>query len=263
VFLIFIINVSPLEKQLSYADYLFEEGDYFRAITEYKRFIFLSPNPEEKLFAKKRILSSYKKACRYEEAMDYLETFQSEGLKNLEKGKLNILMGNAARARTFFESNDSDTAKILKGWTYFEEANWEKAGEEFLIISDNSALSTIAENLSAYAEKADTEIEERNVLLSALFSSIIPGSGRFYAGRPGDGFFSFLTVAIPSLISYVYWKKNRKKASSIAISFAAIFYVGDIYGSIVAIEEFNKVKEKEYLEKIENNLHIQERFIKQ
>lgn len=31
------------QLQMELADYFFQEGDYYRAITEYKRFLFLSP----------------------------------------------------------------------------------------------------------------------------------------------------------------------------------------------------------------------------
>lgn len=180
----------------------------------------------------------------------------------MEKGKLYLLMGNAERARIFFEINNSDTVRILKGWSYLEEANWENSVKEFSLVSNDTALAITAKRLTQYAAKADEEIVQKNALLSALFSSIVPGGGRFYTGRSGDGLFSFLTVAIPGIVSYIYWKGDRKRAFSIAIGFTAIFYIGDIYGSFVSAEEFNKVKKKEYIEEIEKELHIKERFIK-
>lgn len=152
--------------------------------------------------------------------------------------------------------------RILKGWSYLEEANWENSEKEFSIVSNDSVLTITAKRLTQYAAKADEEIVQKNAALSALFSSIVPGGGRFYAGRSGDGLFSFLTVAIPGIVSYIYWKEDRKRAFSIALGFTAIFYVADIYGSIILAEEFNKIKKKEYIEEIEKELHIKERFIK-
>lgn len=215
----------------------------------------------EKLFARKRILVSYRRAGRYKEALDYLDTFKDIGFKNMESGKLYILSGETEKARIFFQRINSDTAKILKGWTYLQEASWTKSEKVFLTVSDDSNLLKTAASLTQYAMKADKEILQKNILLSALLSSIIPGGGRFYTERPGDGVFSFLSVAIPGFISYIYWREDRKRAFSIAIGFTGLFYIGDIYGSIISAEQFNKVKKREYLEKIEKELRIKERFI--
>jgi TM2 domain-containing membrane protein YozV len=256
-----IIDITPSEEQLSFANYLFEEEDYFRAITEYKRFIFLSQNQEKILFAKKRVFSSYKKAYRYDDAMDYLNTLEDNGFIKMEKGKLHLLSGNTENARILFKSYNSDTAIILKGWSYIEEGNWKKSREGFSVSLTNSFLSSISDKLYQYSEKADSEISKKNVAFSALLSSIIPGSGRFYTERYGDAFFSFLTVAIPGVISYIYWKDDRKRASYIALGFAATFYIGDIYGSVISAKEFNEAEKHEYIEKINKDLHIRERFI--
>jgi len=251
-----------LGEQLSFANHLFEEGDYFRAITEYKRFIFLSSSSEEKLFAKKRILSSYKKAHRYDDALDYINTFQNEVFKDMESGKLLLLKGNREKARFHFNNSHSDTSRILEGWSYIEEGNWKESTKQFSLISEDTPLYTTAQKLKLYTLKAEKGIEQKNIVLSAIFSSIVPGAGRFYTGRAGDGFYSFLTIAIPGALSYFYWQEDRKRASSIAISITALFYAGNIYGSIISAKAFNNIKKNEYKERIEKDLSIKERFIK-
>ena len=64
----FIDNYPPdnLEKQFDFAESLFQQGDFFRAITEYKRFIFFYPEDdlvEDSFF---RIGESYFRAGRWE-----------------------------------------------------------------------------------------------------------------------------------------------------------------------------------------------------
>ncbi|MBT8491238.1 MAG: hypothetical protein KJN62_09325, partial [Deltaproteobacteria bacterium] len=84
--LIFILSVLSCEaraggaridykKQFDFAERLFEESDYFRAITEYKRFIFLYPDNRfcENCFF--RICESYYGAHRWEHAIAALEQF--------------------------------------------------------------------------------------------------------------------------------------------------------------------------------------------
>ncbi len=193
--------------------------------------------------------------------MKYIDKFEEGRFKNMEKGKLYILTGYNGISRMSLESLDSDTATILKGWSYIKETNWKYSEKEFPLVPDDSELSVDAKKLYQYAVKADDEIATKNALLSALFSSIIPGAGRFYAGRTGDGIFSFLTVAIPSIASYYYWSKDRERAALISLGFAAAFYLGDIYGSVTSIRKFNTVNKNNYIKKIEKELHIKEKYL--
>ncbi|HOP35573.1 MAG TPA: tetratricopeptide repeat protein, partial [Syntrophales bacterium] len=63
-------DVSPAERQFAFAESLFEEKDYFRAITEYKRFLFLYPEDEGRVeLSRFRIGECYMRAERWEEAV--------------------------------------------------------------------------------------------------------------------------------------------------------------------------------------------------
>ncbi len=260
-FLLFLIAFTPSEKQFSFANSLFEEEDYFRAITEYKRYIFLSSDSVQIRFAQQRILSSYKRAHRFSDAFDYLDVFADSNYKNAEKGKLYLLMGKPAQARRFFSHIPSDTAAILIGWSYIEEAKWVNSEHEFSSVQENSLLYPTAIRLITYSQKAEQSIITKNLFISGFLSTVIPGAGRFYTERPGDGIFSLLTVTIPAVISYLYWKDDRKRAFSIAIGITAAFYLGDIYGSVVSAEEFNRFSRNKYTTKIDHELRMYEHFI--
>lgn len=209
------------------------------------------------------ILSSYKKAYRYQDALNYLATFNNQTFRTMECGKLHMLKNDPKKAIQFFNRVDSDTAKLLKAWAYMKEGDWQTSSEILLQVPDDSHLYPTAHNLSGYASKTENKIIRKNVAIAALLSSIIPGTGRLYTGRTGDAFFSFFTVAVPGVISYLYWQDDRKRAFSIAVSITAVFYAGDIYGSIVSTQKYNRLEKKRYLERIENKLHIEEKLIKQ
>lgn len=259
---VIFICITPKAEQLSFANSLFEEGDYWRAITEYKRYIFLEENQEKKLFAKKMILSSYKKAHRYEDALNYLDTFDKPIFKTMERGKLHLLKNDTKNAITYFNQIDSDTARILKGWAYMKEYDWKTSSKPLLKVKNDSNLYPIANELYNFASKADSEITQKNIAVAALLSSAIPGAGRLYTGRTGDAFFSFLTVAFPGVISYLYWQDDRKRAFSIAVGITAVFYAGDIYGSIVSAQKYNDLEQTRYLDRIESRLCVEEKLTK-
>ena len=67
--------------------------------------------------------------------------------------------------------------------------------------------------------------------LAAVLSAVVPGSGRAYAGRPWDGLMGFMTVALTATAAYSGLSANRPVEGSIFLSFATIFYAGEIYGA--------------------------------
>ncbi|MFQ6608665.1 MAG: membrane protein insertion efficiency factor YidD [Fidelibacterota bacterium] len=71
----------------------------------------------------------------------------------------------------------------------------------------------------------------KSPFLAAAFSSLIPGSGRIYAGRIWDGIFGFLTFSISTKLAYSHLKKGHQIRGGL-FSFAALaFYGGEILGA--------------------------------
>ena len=69
---------NPSARQFSFAEALLAEGDYYRAITEFKRFVFFFPKDvlvEKSTF---RIAESYYQAKRWSEAVDAFSAFSTK-----------------------------------------------------------------------------------------------------------------------------------------------------------------------------------------
>jgi len=84
--IIFLLIICPREgrgeednvkRQFEYAESLFKEGDFYRAITEYKRFIFFFPKEERTEKCYFMIGKSYFKAKKWAEAVDALKVFMA------------------------------------------------------------------------------------------------------------------------------------------------------------------------------------------
>ena len=73
--------------------------------------------------------------------------------------------------------------------------------------------------------------------LAALASAVIPGAGKVYAGRLGEGVAAFLTVGSLGAITAENWKKHglRDWRTIVAGSLCATFYLGNIYGSYMSV----------------------------
>jgi TM2 domain-containing membrane protein YozV len=97
---------------------------------------------------------------------------------------------------------------------------------------------------------------DKSFLLAGIMSSIIPGSGKIYAGKPGEGISSFLLISFLAAITVEnYVKTGPWNFKTIGFgSLFTIFYIGNIYGSVISI----KVVREEFYQKYDNTilLHI-------
>jgi len=106
-----------------------------------------------------------------------------------------------------------------------------------------------------------TEIKShksKSPFLAGLFSGIIPGSGKLYAGKKGEAIAAFISTVGIGLVT---WENYRKRGINNfnTIVFGTIFatsYMANIYGSAFSVT----VIENEYKQNVKNtvlfNLHI-------
>lgn len=119
------------------------------------------------------------------------------------------------------------------------------------------ALQTEVINL----DKLYTSLKNRKpkkMWLAGLMSAIIPGSGKMYAGKTGEGIASLLMVGSMGLVT---WENHRKLGiknfkTILFGSIFTIFYVGNIYGSVFSVKISNEEFNHEMDQKILFNIHI-------
>lgn len=71
---------------------------------------------------------------------------------------------------------------------------------------------------------------EKSPYFAALISVIVPGSGRFYAGRKFDGISGLWSFILYSSTAYRAKNNKNKIATSIFTSLCFYVYLGEIYG---------------------------------
>ena len=136
-----------------------------------------------------------------------------------------------------------------------DKDNWQRYSSAFTysdytLEESERIMSEIA--LSRFSGK------EKRAGVAALLSAVVPGSGKVYAGRIGEGVASFLTVGSLGAITAENWKKHGIKdwRTILAGSLCTTFYLGNIYGSYisVSIEKDERTKAEDSL--IIYHLHI-------
>lgn len=101
-------------------------------------------------------------------------------------------------------------------------------------------------------------VKRRSPVVAGLYSAILPGLGKVYAGKTKQGIASFLPVLTLGLLTYEGLRKDGPLSARF-IGFGSlftVFYVGNIWGSVVSVNikrsEINRV----YDNKILFDMHI-------
>ncbi|MGF7138025.1 hypothetical protein [Roseimarinus sediminis] len=126
---------------------------------------------------------------------------------------------------------------VLNGHYALAAKNWQ---------SIDSSLSVIYEPLSSL-KNITLELEQhraKSPVVAGLLSALVPGSGKIYAGKTGQGIAAFIATAGLGLISWENYNKlgaTHIKTLAFGSAFAAS-YVSNIYGSVMTA----KIVENEY-----------------
>jgi hypothetical protein len=196
----------------------------------------LRVSPASEFYLKSHFFAAYNftHIGEYDNAKDVLSkidgnTEKVSSLKNFEIAGISLLQGNRA-------GYDENIAKINKSLYELTES------------SDN--IQKISWDLKNHKRKSP--------LLAGVISGIIPGSGKFYAGKKGEGISAFIATAGLGLVTWENYRKNgMNNFKTIAFGTAFAFsYAANIYGAVLRVN----ILETEYRENVKNsilfNLHI-------
>ncbi len=214
-------------KVLEFAGHLHESGDYAAALQEYSRYRFLSDTVETDVQTK--IIDCMIRLKRFDDA---LIRARVTGDPAYWQG---IVLYHAARF-------DSASAFLVRS-----NADHEPQSRKFIGLSYAGQFDF--KKMSDYLEYSRPPPKLKKPWLGGLLS-IIPGAGHAYADRLGDGFFSFLTVALLGVVSYHYYQTDEDLKFGIAVSATALFYAGNIYGGVNAARNYNYYRNSEYRDNI-------------
>jgi hypothetical protein len=164
----------------------------------------------------------------------YPEASKFKDLKNFQ------LAGNALLRRKY---DDFDQYQ-----QYFN-------GNHYQFSQQEIQLQALKEGLHAHKYKSP--------LLAGLMSAIVPGSGKIYAAKVGQGLATIMATTIMGIQTYESHRKEGPGSPRFIIyaSLLSSFYIANIWGSVVSVNvrkrEFDDTVNKEIL----FNMHIPLRTI--
>jgi TM2 domain-containing membrane protein YozV len=118
-------------------------------------------------------------------------------------------------------------------------------------IGDFYQLKPYAASLEKQHEKLHS-FKGKSPFLAGLMSAIVPGAGRFYIGKGGEGIATLLVTGVFGLQTWEGYRKDGIKSARFIIfgSLFSLSYVANIWGSTLAV----KVRKDEFNEQINDSV---------
>ncbi|TES90556.1 MAG: hypothetical protein E3J87_09730 [Candidatus Cloacimonadota bacterium] len=235
--LCFSFSFSYSNEIQRFADNLFKEGDYLRAIGEYQRISFFSSDSDSVDFSQFRIAECYRKLNDFTKAKNIYDNLFLKGVSNPElESRLVITssicainMGALESARlTLLELENkgvsTDSIYYLLGITYLKERRWENTEAEFNKIT----TSTLKGHANQMLKEISTQ-DFKSPKVALLLSTFIPGAGQLYASRPIKGIISFSLNLSLGYLTYKAGREDRKLDAFLLVYFGLQrFYFGNL-----------------------------------
>lgn len=238
---------SELELQFQYAGLLYENENYFDAVTEFKRVLFFDDKKEFQFSANFYIADSYKSGGMFSEAIRYFtlaelasQTIDDVYICKIENIKLNILRRTTERANRLIDellsderfTNKTKELYYWKGWSYIFSDKWEEASNEFSKIKPDHELSSFSQAI--YDSLYDVQFAK-------VLSYIIPGAGQFYTGEYLSGILSLGWNALWGYLTINAFTEERVFDGLVVANFLWLrFYNGNLYNAEKFAREKNR-----------------------
>ncbi|MCK4510642.1 membrane protein insertion efficiency factor YidD [bacterium] len=241
-----------------FADYLAGHCDYTRAAAEYERYLLLS-NPTNAVADSLtlRIGLLLRMAGEPLAAAEHFERVARRDAGTVMAcaavRQLAFTRWDQGRYREAIELVDArstadDTlaapcpTDVIAGASYLMLGEWESSIASLSAVERgaNGRRGRIADDMARLALEGQ-EAPRKSPVAAAVMSSLLPGTGKMYAGRLLDGLFSLATISLTSWMAIEGFSEDGSSSTKgwIYGGISAWLYAGNIYGTITAVEQHN------------------------
>ena len=229
---------SPQNIKL-FADFLFCNKDYLRAIDEYEKYLKMCENDSIQF----KIAYGFLQMGNYQNAIEKFSSIKSNSNfyngSGIEKLKALFLANDTSsfilEADLLIQSNNryaNNAFKLKNTFLLFTE---NLPAKNILLSPFNLEEKSIVSNF--YDLKKDPPYKSE--LFAGVLSTIIPGAGKIYTKNYGDGITAFILTGLLGYLAYTNFEHEHNFRAWIFTGLAAGFYAGNIYGSIASAQIFN------------------------
>ncbi len=253
--------VIKADGQLRFAESYFNKGEYYRAISEYERFLHFFPEDPRVELVLFKVGESYLNGKRFKQALDAFNavTEKYRNTKFAVKAYLKLAECHrklkdpqkalAALDRLLTVSDETeirDETFYRMGWICLDMDKWEKAQGFFDKISPANSERYRLKQLSEKMNKKKF-LKTKNPSAAGLLA-ILPGAGHFYCERYQDAFMAFLLNGAMILAAYEAFDNNNEALGGLITFFEIGLYSGNIYSATNCAHKYNRKQKREFFQ---------------
>lgn len=254
------------DRLFAFAGSLMQEQDYYRAITEYKRFLSYYPDDERSQLCLLNIGMAYGKGGKTDLAVEQFQKISDNypGTPTAERAGYEI--GLAYYADQRYEDADKafsdfiknypgsirmDPAHIYLGWSLIHLWKTDRAAMAFSAVSKESPQYPLCQAISGEMESGPAH-PSKSPVLAGIFSAVIPGSGQIYTGRLTEGVTSFVLNGSFIWAIVELFDRGSEAAGFILGFLETGWYTGGIFGAVNDAHKFNRRAREDFIENLQN-----------
>ena len=238
-------DLRDFQHTLKFADYLFKTQQYVLASEEYERAVYYDSTNNTALL---KLFQSYRYAEKHDIVAERFNYFFSDSLFTIRNDFAkeyvkNLVMRNKYKKlysyldkNTSLSNSDKETYQL---GSLLLQKKWDTAFNYALkhpVTTDkkNADLHVLAFN--------SKQTKYKKPFNAALFSAIIPGTGKMYTRNWKDGIISLIFVGVNTWQAYRGFNKygNESVYGWVFAGFATTFYLGNIFGSHKSAKKYNE-----------------------
>ncbi|MBI5604636.1 MAG: hypothetical protein HY879_14950 [Deltaproteobacteria bacterium] len=246
------------ESQFAFARHLFQHQDYFRAITEFKRYLFLNPSGSKADETDYLLGEALFQTKSFKEALLHWEGVLKKSPATPYKEEIQFKVG-----RILWKLDREDEALDL----------WEKILQEgassFKIQAARSVLwGLITQKRSDQARLklktfplTDSEKESHEVffrkakqlpykspLIAGTLAAFLPGAGHWYLDRRQDALIAFSINGLFTWAAISSFQQGNSGLGALLGFIELAWYSGNIYSAVNSAHKINKKLETDFME---------------
>jgi len=242
--------------------HLFRLGDYYRAITEFKRFSLLFPHHERQPATQLLIGLALQEDKAYDHALAHFQNWpltddptDATRVAAFKLGELRFLQGQYRQAVLYFQGF-LDTypdgplvshTRYMLGLSWALDGQFSQAQQALAAMPGRDPLASRAWALQEELRLAPP-LQSKSPQVAGILSGILPGAGHLYAGKPLQAVTAFaLNGAFLAGAAYAIHEKLNV-TGAILLFFEAGWYLGGISSAKDAAREANRQQQRGFAE---------------
>ncbi len=237
-----------------------EEGDLYRAVTEYKRFVAMFPSDPRALDARLEIAKVYERGEHHGLAVAaYLAAAEVAGEREADARLAAALAAyhgfDYERAEELFldfaarfpDDPRRDLALYRAAWCRVGLEDFRGAEARLRPVARaEGRLARPARELALRLARVD-DLPHRSPVVAGVLAAVLPGAGHFYSQDWANGVLALVVNGLFAFGTYEAVENETYTAAGLMGLFGFGFYLGNVFGAVNASHKFNRAARAAFL----------------